>query len=37
LEVESLLEDYISFLLERRLNTPAFVRVVRSLSPDPAA
>lgn len=36
LEVEGLLEDYISFLLERRLNTPAFVRVVRSLAPEPA-
>ena len=36
LEVEGLLEDYASVILERHLNTPAFVRIVRSLTPDPA-
>lgn len=35
-EVEALLEDYLSVILERHLNAPAFVRVVRNLSPDPA-
>jgi DNA repair protein RecO (recombination protein O) len=31
-EVEALLEDYMSVLLERRLNTPVFVRTVRDLT-----
>lgn len=34
-ELEALMEGYLSFLLERRLNTPEFVRRVRELAPDP--
>jgi hypothetical protein len=36
LEVERLLEEYIAAILERRLHTPAFLRAVRRLEPDPA-
>lgn len=32
-ELEGLLEGYLTFLLERRLNTPDFVRRVRGLAP----
>lgn len=31
-EVEGLMEDYLSYILERKLNSPAFVRHVRSLT-----
>ncbi|HET7010637.1 MAG TPA: DNA repair protein RecO [Anaerolineales bacterium] len=34
-EVERLLEEYIAAILERRLHTPAFLRTVRRLEPDP--
>ena len=35
-EVEGLLEEYITAILERRLHTPAFLLAVRRLEPDPA-
>lgn len=35
-EVEGLLEEYIAAILERHLHTPAFLRTVRRLEPDPA-
>jgi DNA repair protein RecO (recombination protein O) len=36
-EVERLMEDYLSYILERKLNSPAFVRHVRSLTNEEKA
>ncbi|MEJ2606707.1 MAG: DNA repair protein RecO [Anaerolineales bacterium] len=33
-EIESLMEDYLSFVLERKLNSPAFIRRVRRVIRD---
>jgi len=33
-EIETLMEDYLSFVLERKLNSPAFLRRVRRIIRD---